>query len=523
MSSILVGDVLERTTVLYGDHTALIDGETRYTYREASERVRRLAAGLLKLGLQPRSHIGVLANNSHRYWETYFAAHYAGMPLAPLNTRLSARELEFVMKDAEIRALIAGVEYLEILEQFRRDLPDLEHLIVLADQAPGTMHSYESILDSAEPLPAAARDWRESDMINLCYTGGTTARPKGVMLSQRNVISNAQHCLMNFSCAETDRWLHAAPMFHLADAWACYVFTMVGARHVFIPGFQPELFMETVLRERVTATILVPTMLNFLVNHPKVRDYDLSSLRMMLFGASPISTDRILAAKEVFGPILIQAYGMTETSPLLTSQKLEWLDYESAEGLRRLASCGREVVGVRIRVVNPDDGEAGPDCVGEVAARGPNVMLGYWRRPMETDEALRGGWMHTGDIGRMDGDGFLYIIDRAKDMIISGGENIYSTEVESALYEHPAVLEAAVIGIPDERWGEAVHAVVVLRDGVGATEDELIQHCHSLIAGYKCPKSVSFSEQALPKSGPGKILKTQLREPHWRGRERRVN
>ncbi len=523
MSSILVGDVLEHAEALYGDRPAVVDGATQLTYRQVGERVRRLAGGLLGLGLQPGAHIAILANNSHRYYETYFAAHYAGMPLAPLNIRLAAEELQFILRDGEIRALLVGPEYLELLAAFRENLPDLQHVIVLGAEAPAGMVAYESALEEAAPLPEAARAWHEDDMVTLCYTGGTTGLPKGVMLTQRNVIANAQHIQMQLPFGEEDVWLHVAPMFHLADAWACYLMTMVGAKQVFIPGFSPDGFLGAVQAEGVTASILVPTMINFVVNHPQARDYDVSSLRLILFGASPMAVDRIQAARRLFGPILCQAYGLTETAPVLTAQKLEWLDFDTAAGVERLASCGREVVGVRLRLVDAEGADVEAGGVGEIIARGPNVMQGYWKRPAETEEALRGGWMHTRDVARVDGDGFYYIVDRAKDMIISGGENIYSTEVESALYEHPAVLETAVIGVPSEEWGEAVHAVVVLRPETRATEGELITHCHEKIAGYKCPKSVTISAEALPKSGPGKILKTELRKPFWEGQEAGVH
>ena len=523
MQSVLVGDILERAEALYGDRPAVVDGETRYTYREVGQRIRRLAAGLLGLGLPVGSHIAILANNSHRYYETYFAAHFAGMPLAPLNIRLAAEELAFILRDGDIRALLVGPEYLPLLSEFRDAVPGLAHVIVLDDAAPPGDHTYESLIEGSAPVAAAARDWAEDDLINLCYTGGTTGRPKGVMLTQRNVVSNAEHAQMTFAFREDDVWLHVAPLFHLADAWACYVVTMAGATQVCVPGFTPDGFLDAVQTEGVTATILVPTMINFVVNHPRVRDYDVSSLRLVLFGASPMAVDRIQAARDIFGPVLCQAYGMTETAPLLTAQRLEWLDYETPAGIERLASCGREVMGVRLRVVDGEGRDVAPDGVGEIAVRGPNIMRGYWKRPEETAEALRGGWMHTGDVARMDADGFVYIVDRAKDMIISGGENVYTTEVENALYDHPAVLEAAVIGVPSEQWGEAVHAVVMLRPGQTATEADLVSFCHGKIAGYKCPKSVEFRSEPLPKSGPGKILKTELRKPFWAGQETGVH
>jgi len=521
---VFVHDVLAHAVKLYPEKIALRDGDVRYTYRQASERVYRLAAGLLGLGLKAGDHIAILANNSHRYWETYFVASVAGMPLAPLNIRLAAHELEFILNDGEIKALILGPEYIPLYEQFREKVPGLAHVIVLNGELAGAI-DYEQLIAENGPLAGPAREWREDEMLNLCYTGGTTGMPKGVMLTQRNVVSNAEHALMSMGFGERDTWLHVAPMFHLADAWACYTLTMAGGAHTFLAAFAPQACLELIEKERVTKTILVPTMINFLVNFPGLANYDTSSLDLMLFGASPMPVDRLIAAKEALGPKLCQAYGMTETAPLLTAMKIEWTHYDGTEEQRRrLGSCGREVSGVEVRVVNEESGEdVRPGEVGEIIARGPNVMAGYWKRPQETSEALRGGYMHTGDLATVDSESFVFIVDRAKDMIITGGENVYSTEVESALYEHPDVLEAAVIGIPDERWGEAVLAVVVPKEGTSPTEHALIEHCRGLIAGYKCPKQVVFQSTPLPKSGPGKILKTEIRKPYWEGREKQVN
>ena len=521
----LLRDVLSHAVKLYPDKVALIDGDTQLTYRQAEERVRRLAAGLLSLGLKPGDHIAILANNSHRYWETYFVADIAGMPLAPLNIRLAAHELEFILNDGEIKALLLGEEYLGLYNDFKDKVPALKHVILMNDDAREGFIGYEQLVAANGPLAGSARDWDEDEMLNLCYTGGTTGLPKGVMLSQRNVVSNAQHAMLTMGFKEDDIWLHVAPMFHLADAWACYSFTMVGGTHVFIPAFAPQLTLEAIEQHKVTVTILVPTMINIMVNFPGLSAYDTSSVRLIMFGASPMPVDRLLAATRAFGQKFVQAYGMTETAPLLTAMQPSWTKFDgSDEDNRRIASCGREISGVEVRIVNETTGEdIKPGEFGEIIARGPNVMLGYWHREKETAEALRDGWMHTGDVATIDDQNFIYIVDRAKDMIISGGENIYTAEVENALYEHPAVLEAAVIGIPDEQWGEAVLAVVVLREGAEATEHELIQHCRGLIAGYKCPKKVIFQTDPLPKSGPGKILKTELRKPYWEGRTRNVN
>lgn len=520
----LLRDILSHSVKLWPEKVGIIDGDARYTYRQSHERIHRLAAGLLSLGLEPGDNIAILANNSHRYYEAYFVCDIAGMPLAPLNIRLAAKEFEFILNDGDIKALILGPEYLPVYNQFKDGTPGIEHVILTDGEAPGCI-AYESLVAGNAPLDHSVREWREDEMLDLCYTGGTTGLPKGVMLTQRNVVSNAEHCMMLARFAESDTWLHVAPMFHLADAWACYAITMVGGVHVFVPNFAPQGTLEAIQHHRVTKTILVPTMINFLVNFPAVREFDTSSLDTVLYGASPMPVDRLLAAVDIFGPILVQAYGMTETAPVLTGWNRSWLSFDRDEkNLRRLSSCGREVNGVDVRVVDQATGDdVRPGQIGEIIARGPNVMLGYWKRPKETAEALRGGYMHTGDLATIDEENFIYIVDRAKDMIISGGENIYSTEVENALFEHPAVLEAAVIGVPDPQWGEAVLAIVVPRDGAQVTPHDIAEHCRKLIAGYKVPKQVVIRPEPLPKSGPGKILKTELRKPYWEGKEKGVN
>jgi long-chain acyl-CoA synthetase len=442
-----------------------------------------------------------------------------------LNTRLAAAEFEFILNDGEVKALILGPEFLPIYEQFRAGTPGLRHVIVTNGDCPAGTIDYDTLVANNPPLDHSVREWDEDEMLDLCYTGGTTGLPKGVMLTQRNVVSNAEHAIMTFGFGEGDTWLHVAPMFHLADAWACYALTMIGGRHVFTPSFTPQGTLEAIQQHRVTKTILVPTMINFIVNFPGKDGYDLTSLDTLIYGASPMPVDRLLAAVKVFGPILLQAYGMTETAPLATAWQKSWLNFAGGEAeMKRLSSCGREISGVEVRVVNQETGlDVKPGEVGEVLMRGPNVMLGYWKRPKETAEALRDGYMHSGDVATVDSENFVYIVDRAKDMIISGGENVYSTEVENAIFEHPAVLEAAVIGVPDERWGEAVLAVVVPREGMTVTPEAIIEHCKGLIAGYKCPKQVVIQSEPLPTSGPGKILKTEIRKPYWEGKAKNVN
>jgi long-chain acyl-CoA synthetase len=299
--------------------------------------------------------------------------------------------------------------------------------------------------------------------------------------------------------------------------------SLLGAFHVFMETFEPRRALELIATHRVTATLWVPTMINAVLALPDLASCDVSSVRRLLYGASPMPPERLKAAIALFGNSLLQLYGQSESSPFLTATPLRGIRPEGdPRDVRRLASCGQEIVGVEVRVVDGDGRPVRPGEVGEIVARGPNIMLGYWKRPQETAAALRGGWLHTGDMATVDGESWVYIVDRAKDMIITGGENVYSTEVESVLYQHPAVLEAAVIGVPDDEWGEAVKAVVVSRDGKAVSAQELIDHCRRLVASFKCPRSVDFVP-ALPKSGAGKILKSELRKPYWEGQERMVH
>ncbi|WP_047309702.1 AMP-binding protein, partial [Rhodopseudomonas palustris] len=355
------------------------------------------------------------------------------------------------------------------------------------------------------------------------YTGGTTGRSKGVMLSHGNLMANALNALGEGLFPGTSVYLHAAPMFHLANGAAMYSLLLSGGSNVMIPSFTPEGVMQAMQNDRVTDVLLVPTMIQMFVDHPALKNYDLSSLKNIVYGASPIS-EAVLARASAALPNVqfTQAYGMTELSPIATL--LHWKEHigdGKAKGRQRAA--GRATLGCEVRIVDAEDRTVPYGTVGEICVRGDNVMMGYWERPEETARALLGGWMHTGDGGYMDELGFVYVVDRVKDMIISGGENVYSVEVENAVAQHPAVAQCAVIGIPHEAWGEQVHAVVVTKAGATVTADELIAHCKALIAGYKCPRSVEITETPLPLSGAGKILKRELRQPYWENRERRVS
>jgi long-chain acyl-CoA synthetase len=360
------------------------------------------------------------------------------------------------------------------------------------------------------------------DPAGIFYTGGTTGRSKGVTLSHGNLTFTALQSLAEGVFPPDAIYLHAPPMFHIANGWSMYCMLLTGGINVVIRAFTPEAAAAAIERFGVTHTLFVPTMIQMFVDHPGIAGYDLSSLRQILYGASPISEavlDRAMA--RLPGVRFLQAYGMTELSPMATLlMPQEHVGAGRAKGRHR--SAGRAAMGVEVRIIDAQDQPVPPGTVGEIAVRGDNVMIGYWNRPEETAKAIVDGWMHTGDGGYMDEDGFVYVVDRIKDMIITGGENVYSTEVENVVAQHPSVMQCAVIGIPHPQWGEAVHAVVVLKPGTALEPADLIAFCRERIGGYKCPRSVDIRTEALPISGAGKILKRELRRPFWEDQDRRV-
>ncbi len=514
---------LRRAALINGGGTAIQEGTTTRTWAEVSERVQKMAGALRGMGVKDGDPVAILMLNSHRYFELHYSPLWAGGTIVPLNTRLAAPELVFQLNDCGARVLFLDDAFVPMLPALKAGVPTLKHIIYADDgKTPDGLANYEDVLSGGEPIPDAGRGG--DDVMGIFYTGGTTGRSKGVLLTHDNAVNNAMNACVAIKYEPTDTYLHAAPMFHLADGSSTFAFTMLGGCHAFIRAFEPEATLKAIAQFKVTRTTLVPTMINMVINHPKVKEYDTSSLKGVMYGASPIPTAVLRKALDTLGCDFFQGYGMTELSPLATVlTPAEHRHAENSEFAKRLKSAGVPVPTAEVRIADAKDKEVPLGEVGEICVRGPMVMKGYLNMPEATAEALRGGWMHTGDMGYRDEHGFIYLVDRSKDMIISGGENIYSVEVESAIYQHPAVMEAAVIGIPNERWGEAVHAIVVLKPGQSAVERELIEHCHALIAGYKCPKSISFTSDALPKSGAGKILKRDLRAPFWAGSERQIH
>jgi long-chain acyl-CoA synthetase len=507
-----------------GTRQAVVCGETRYTWEDFDQRTDALARGLANLGMQRGDRLAVLMLNCHRYLELYYACARMGAVIVPLNIRLARPEIVYILNDSESKALVVDKTFAPYAVG-RDTFSTVESVVFSGDETPAGMINYEDVISKGSHMQESVdQEMEDDDLAGLFYTGGTTGRSKGVMLSHKNIMSNATNAIIALNFMRQDKWLHAAPMFHLADVGAIFGLSMLGACHVFIPMFNPLHALQAIQNEKVTITVLVPTMLNAVLNHPEVGNYDVSSLRRLIYGASPMPVELLKQGLQKWGQIFTQGYGMTETSPLLTVLNPEdhILD-GTPEQVRRLSSCGKEILGVEVRVVNAEGEDVHSGEIGEIIARGPNVMLGYWRMPEATAAAILDDWMHTGDLATVDEENYIYIVDRAKDMIISGGENIYSVEVENALYTHPAVLEVAVIGIPHDMWGEAVHAVVVCKPAMNVTADDLIAHARTQIAGYKVPRSIEFVQEALPKSGAGKILKRNLRDKYWEGRSRNVN
>ncbi len=497
------------------------EGRT-HSYDRFADRVARLAAGLRGLGVKDNDRVGILALNSDRYLEFFFAVPWAGGVFVPINTRLAPPEFVFWITDPECTVLFVDDAFLEVVGKIRAEIACVKHLVYVGDGAPPAgMLSYEGLIEGAAAGADAGRGYE--DLAGIFYTGGTTGRSKGVMLSHRNLVSGALNGAIALDMRPEATYLHAAPMFHLADGTQTFGMTMMAGSHRFLARFDPEAVLQTIDAEKITDTLIVPTMINMVVNHPKVGDYDISTLQRIAYGASPMPEALIRKALQVMPKVRFrQAYGQTECAPLLTATPPEVHDLDGPLA-SKLKSCGIAAPGCEVRILDPQGNEVPRGEVGEICARGPNIMVGYWKQPEVTANTIRNGWIYTGDGGYMDGDGFVYIVDRVKDMIISGGENVYSAEVENAIYRHPAVVECAVIGVPDDKWGERVHAIVRLKPGETLTEAQLIDHCKALIANYKCPRSADFKDDPFPLSGAGKILKTELRKPYWAGQTRNVN
>jgi long-chain acyl-CoA synthetase len=500
--------------------TAAIDGAHRHTWSEVLSRVKRAAGMLRGAGLSRGGRVAVLALNGHRYFEIYYAIPWAGGAIVPLNTRLALPEMQYILEDSGAGILIVDENFAGVAQAIREKLPALKLIHISDRAAPAGFIDYERAIESGEAVADAGRCG--GDLAGIFYTGGSTGKAKGVMLSHDNLVCNAVNGCYMIGYDPTSVYLHAAPMCYLTDGMSTLSITMAAGTHVFIPRFEVEACLDAMTTHHVTNIALVPTMIGMIVNSPGIEQRDLSSLRQFMFGSSPITEGTLKRAVELWpGMKFLHGWGMTELSPIGTM--LPHHLRVPRVGGDRLRSCGVAPPNVEVMIVDEHGREVPRGQIGEIVVRGPIVMQGYWNKPEETAKALREGWLYTGDAAIMDEEGLVYIVDRLKDMIISGGENIYSTEVENAISVMPEIAEVSVIGIPDPKWGEAVHAIVVPRNGAAITAEAVQAHCRTLIAAYKCPRSVELRREPLPVSAAGKIQKNVLREPYWRDKEKRVN
>lgn len=501
-------DPIERAVQVAPDKTAVLSDERSFTYRELHARCGRFPALLAARGIEPGDRVAILARNGPEYIESYVGIPAAGRVIVPLNTRHAEPELAYALRDSGTKLLITD-----------RD-PG-----ALGDAVGDVLRigdDYEQALASIEsPVKRLGVGVTEDLLAGLFYTGGTTGASKGVMLTHRNLVANTVSWGMTVPQRPEDNYLVMAPLFHAAGSNGVLATIWTTGTFVPLPAFDPAVALDLIERHRVTQTLAVPAMLAAVTELQLTDPRDVSSLEVIAHGGSPIATEVLRRAHRAFPSAqLVELYGATETSPLSLALPGEETLLES----EKLRATGVPILGCRIAVVDPAGHEVPRGTVGEILVTGNNVMRGYWNKPEQTAAVLSEAGYRSGDLGYMDEEGYVFLVDRAKDMIVSGGENVYCTEVEEALYKHQAVLEAAVFGIPDETWGEAVFAAVVLREGHGQVEaSTLIEFCKEHIAGYKVPKGIDFRSEPLPKSGPGKVLKRELRAPYWKGRERAVN
>ena len=500
------------------DKVAFFDGPYRATYAEHIERVLRLSDALhSELGLGRSDHFAVMALNSHEFLELYHAAFLGAGVVNPLNLRLAPKELEFILRDSETKVCFTDAAFAPLVDSVGKDA-GIERVVLIGEGDVPHDLRYEELAGSGRAVVPDEPD--EDDPVVLMYTGGTTGLPKGVLLDQRAEMLNMYHVALRWGLDENFVYLHQTPMFHAASMGGILGMPACGGSSTFVPIFEPKAVLDNIETHGVTMTVMVPTMIAMLLAHPDFERERMRSLDVLTYGASPMPPALLEQVLDLFPDLdVYQGYGMTESSAVLTSLTPE--DHRAGSDLLR--SAGRPLSGVVLSIQDGEGNVLPPGKTGEVCARSGNFMVEYWKRPDETAEAFRGGWYHTGDAGYLDSRGYLYLVDRVKDMIVTGGENVYSVEVENALSSHPAVAEVAVIGIPHDVWGEAVHAIVVLKANAVATAEELIAHTRERIAGFKVPKSVAFRSEPLPLSGALKVLKRDLRAPYWEGKERSVH
>lgn len=516
----VVGDIVRRNARRFPHQPALVFGEHRLTWGEANERVNRFCHSLLNLGLSKGERVVLFSKNSHQFVETWFALAKAGLIGITPNYRLGGKELIYIINDSGASAVILSDEYVEVLRGILPEISGVRYLIGIGKDH-HLPHDYETMVRDGVPeephVPV-----EDGDIHLLMYTSGTTGVPKGAVWTHKSSITPYWDLIIATHLGVNDVNLNILPLCLAGGNMTCMTFCLRGASTVILKEFDPIRIFETIEKEKVTATTLVPTMIINLINHPEIKKYDLSSLKKIMYGSAPISLEVLKQAMAAFRCDFIQCYGATETNAftgyLLAKDHV--ID-GSEKQVRRLASCGKEAIWAEQRVVDENGNDVKGDEVGEIIIKGDGVIKEYWKAPEKTKDTIKDGWWHSGDMAKVDEDGYIYIVDRKIDMIISGAINIYPREIENVLYSHPAVKEAVVIGVPDQEWGEAIKAVIQLKEGMRATEQDIIDFCKQHLASYKKPKSVDFIDQ-FPLGTGGKILKRVVREQYWEGKERKV-
>ena len=514
-----LGDIIRRNARLFSDKIAYRSDTQQITFKQFDERINRLYSFLLKKGLKQGDRVAILSYTRPEYMEVFGVAEKSGLITVPINWRLKGEELAYQFNDSGAKVLVVQSPFVETLQEIRPKI-GVEHYICIGGKPEG-MENYEEVLSENVPVEPDG-EIKEDDVVYIIYTSGTTGLPNGAMITHRGQRECSRSMAIEVGIRRVEKHLEGMMLFHIGPRSFLFPIFHRGCTNYLVERFDARRFLEIIEKERITTTELVPTQIAMILDLPDHEKYDTSSLYTIFYAAMPMPVALLKRGIERFGRVFVQGFGQTETGPLITCFCREYHNpYGDEKEIRRLGSCGQPAIDVDVKIVDDRGGELGGNEVGEIMARHVWLMKGYWNKPELTAQTIEKGWVHTGDMGYMDEDGFLYIVDRKKDMLISGGENIYPREIEEVLYSHPAVREAAVIGVPGGKWGEEVKAVIALKSGFKATDEEIIEFCKDRLASYKKPKSVEFMDE-LPKTGSGKIYKKALREKYWKDVARKV-
>ena len=516
-------DIMYRNALLYAEEEVFIYGPERLTFAQYNSRVNSLIHALDGLGVRKGDGIGIFAWNCLEYPDVYGAAMKGGFVISPFNPRLLASEIEYLINYSEVNTLFVGPELAEIISSLRDRFPRVKHYIALEKPAANMIYYPDFLAGGSKEEPDI--QVKEDDLLLIFYTSGTTGVPRGALYTHKRTMENALVKVSQMGVEAGDKHIMVLPLFHIGGHSHFWAFYFAGGSNVIMPqrSFEPPATLQAIQDEKATDIHIVPTQLVAMLAVPDVEKYDLSSLKRIWYAASPMPVELLRRGMKKFGSIFMQGYGQSESGPditFFTKKAHNVLDKTPVEQ-EILASCGQPCVKVHVRIVDEDEKDVPPGVAGEIVVQSEKIMREYWHKPEDTKEAMAGGWLHTGDMGFYDSKGYIYIVDRKKDMIVTGGENVYPREVEEVLYRYPAVQETAVIGVPDDVWVERVHAVIILKEGQQATPEEVMNFCKQNMARYKAPKSIEFVA-TLPKNPQGKILKRELREKYWKGKERRV-